>query len=167
MPQNEFYEFAAAEESREAGELALAIPALNVHHSCGEVFNWLLAHPEFPAVAILDDKGKVAALVNRLIFLARYARQFAPELYSKKSILKMANTQPLIVDRKVRIADLGATLLDENPDALIECFVVTADGQYLGIVTGEALLRCKVLLLQAREAELSLALEGAKEASRA
>ena len=97
----------------------------------------------------------------------RYARQFAPDLYSKKSILKLANTQPLIVDKNVRIADLGATLLDENPDALIECFVVTAEGQYLGIVTGEALLRCKVLLLQARDVELSQALEAAKEASRA
>jgi len=164
MPPNAF---PPAEEARLAGELALAIPALTVRHSCGEVFNWFLAHPEFPAVAILDVDGKVAALVNRLIYMARYARQFAPELYSKKSVLKLANTQPLIVDRNVRIADLGATLLDENPDALIECFVVTAEGQYLGIVTGEALLRCKVMLLQAREAELSLALEGAKEASRA
>jgi hypothetical protein len=139
MPQTELYEFAVAEESRRAGELALAIPALTVHHSCGEVFNWFLARQDVPAFAILDDDGKVAALVNRLIFLARYARQFAPELYSKKSILKLANTQPLIVDRNVRIADLGATLLDENPDALIECFVVTAEA---GIWASSPARRC-------------------------
>ena len=166
MPLSACSEVTLAEESRLAGELALVIPALTVRHSCGDAFSWFLANQDVPAVAILDDEGKVAALVNRPIFMARYAKQFAPELYSKKSILKLANTQSLIVDRNVRIADLGSTRLDENPDALIECFVVTAEGQYRGIATGEALLRCKVALLQARESELSHALEAAKEASR-
>ena len=44
----------------------------------------------------------------------------------------------------MRLADLGATLLVENPDALIECFVVTRRGRYLGVGTGEALLQGKV-----------------------
>ena len=135
--------------------------------TCGEVFTWLLDNPAVPAIAILDDAGGIAGLVNRLIFLARYAKQYAPELYSRKSVLKLANLTPLIVDEHVQFSDLGATLLVENPDALIECFVVTAKGRYLGIVTGEALLRCKVSLLQAREEELSDALATAREASRA
>jgi len=135
--------------------------------SCGEVFTWLLDNPAVPAVAVLDDAGGVAGLVNRLIFLARYARQYSPELYSRKPVLKLANVTPLIVDEHVQFSDLGATLLVENPDALIECFVVTSRGRYLGIVTGEALLRCKVSLLQARENELSDALAAAHEASRA
>jgi two-component system cell cycle sensor histidine kinase PleC len=148
---------------------ALAIPARALSHTmtCGEVFAWLLDNPAVPAVAVLDESGAVAGLVNRLIFLARYARQYAPELYSRKSVLKLANLTPLIVDEHVQFADLGTTLLDENPEALIECFVVTANGRYHGIVTGEALLRCKVALLQARELELSRALAAAHDASRA
>ena len=145
------------------------MPAQGLAHTmtCGEVFAWLLNNPAVPAVAILDNAGGIAGLVNRLIFLARYAKQYAPELYSRKSILKLANPTPLIVDEHVQFSDLGATLLVENPDALIECFVVTSKGRYLGIVTGEALLRCKVSLLQAREQELSDALATAREASRA
>jgi len=135
--------------------------------TCGEVFDWLLKNPAVPAVAILDDHDCVAGLINRLIFLARYARQYAPELYSRKPILRLANLTPLIVDEHVQFADLGATLLVENPDALVECFVVTSRGRYRGIVTGEALLRCKLALLQAREEELSRALAAANEASRA
>jgi two-component system cell cycle sensor histidine kinase PleC len=148
---------------------ALAVPGRALPHTmtCGEVFAWLLDNPAVPAVAVLDDAGAVAGLVNRLIFLARYAKQYAPELYSRKSILKLANLTPLIVDEHVQFSDLGATLLVENPHALIECFVVTSKGHYLGIVTGEALLRCKVSLLQAREQELSDALATAREASRA
>jgi len=148
---------------------ALAVPGQALPHTmtCGEVFAWLLDNPAVPAIAILDDAGGVAGLVNRLIFLARYAKQYAPELYRRKSILKLANLSPLIVDEHVQFSDLGATLLVENPHALIECFVVTSKGRYLGIVTGEALLRCKVSLLQAREQELSDALAVAREASRA
>jgi two-component system cell cycle sensor histidine kinase PleC len=118
-------------------------------------------------VAIIDERRCVRGLVNRLIFLARYAKQYAPELYSRKPILRLANPAPLCLDEHVQFSDLGATLLVENPDALIECFVVTSRGRYRGIVTGEALLRCKVALLQAREEELSRALDAANEASRA
>ena len=150
-----------------AGALANPAEALPQTMTCGEVFTWLLQHPSVPAVAILDGERRVAGLVNRLIFLARYARQYAPELYSRKSILKLATLTPLIVDEHVQFGDLGATLLVENPDALIECFVVTSRGRYRGIVTGEALLRCKLALLQAREADLSQALTAANEASRA
>jgi len=150
-----------------AGALADPAHPLPQTMTCGEVFTWLLDHPTVPAVAILDGERRVAGLVNRLIFLARYARQYAPELYSRKSILKLATLTPLIVDEHVRFGDLGATLLFENPGALIECFVVTSRGRYRGIVTGEALLRCKLALLQAREADLSRALATANEASRA
>ncbi|HEY4275745.1 MAG TPA: ATP-binding protein [Rhizomicrobium sp.] len=157
--------FAATTQS--AGALAVRSEALPHSMNCGQVFSWLLRNPAVPAVAILDDDERVVGLVNRLIFLARYARQYAPELYSRKSILKLANTQPLIVDEHMQLGELGATLLVENPEALIECFTVTSGGRYLGIVTGEALLRCKVALLQAREEELSRALAAANAASRA
>src|SRR5262249_6275654 len=98
---------------RTAGQLTLAAPALDAGRTCGEVFNWLLANPDVPAVAILDEHGSVVGLVNRLIYLARYARQYAPELYSKKPILTLANNHPLIVDENVPVVDLGATLLVE------------------------------------------------------
>ena len=150
-----------------AGALADPAEALPQTMTCGEVFTWLLEHPAVPAVAILDGERRVAGLVNRLIFLARYAKQYAPELYSRKSILKLATLTPLMVDEHVQLGDLGATLLVENPNALIECFVVTSRGRYRGIVTGEALLRCKLALLQARETDLSRALAAANEASRA
>jgi len=150
-----------------AGALAMPAQALPHTMSCGDVFDWLLQNPAVPAVAIIDERRCVRGLVNRLIFLARYAKQYAPELYSRKSILRLANPAPLCLDEHVQISDLGATLLVENPDALIECFVVTSRGRYRGIVTGEALLRCKVALLQAREEELSRALDAANEASRA
>jgi two-component system, cell cycle sensor histidine kinase PleC len=151
-----------------AGVLAARTPPLTENTTCGEVYDWFVAHPAVPAAAILDsDTGAVLGLINRFIFFAKYAKQYVPELFSRKSILKLANQSPLIVDSEVRLADLGATLLVENPDALIECFVVTGRGRYLGVGTGEALLMGKVKLLQAREEDLSRALKAETRANAA
>ena len=151
-----------------AGMLAARTPALSERTTCGEVFDWFIAHPAVPAAAILDSQtGAVLGLINRFIFFASYAKQYVPELFSRKSILKLANQHPLVVDGDVKLADLGATLLVENPDALIECYVVTRRGRYLGVGTGEALLQGKVKLLQAREEELSRALQAETRANAA
>jgi len=151
-----------------ADMLATRTPALSERTTCGEVFDWFIAHPAVPAAAILHSQtGAVLGLINRFIFFARYAKQYVPELFSRKSILKLANLTPLVVDAEVRLADLGATLLVENPDALIECFVVTRRGRYLGVGTGEALLTGKMRLLQAREEQLSHALQAETRANTA
>ncbi|MBN9587734.1 MAG: hypothetical protein BGN85_07460 [Alphaproteobacteria bacterium 64-11] len=158
----------AADVHLTAGLLAARTPAFAQETNCGEVFDWFLDHPEIPAIAILDSAtGAVLGLVNRFIFFARYARQYSPELFSRKSILKLANPRPLVVDSEMPIAGLGSILLEENPDALIECFVVTRNGRYLGVGTGEALLTAKVRLLQEREAELSRALTAETTANKA
>jgi two-component system cell cycle sensor histidine kinase PleC len=135
--------------------------------TCAEVFDWLEQHVEQPAVAIVDADRRVTGLVNRVLFLARYARRYYPELYGRRPALTLANSTPLVVDELTGVAELGAALVLEHPAALVECFVVTSDGRYLGIGTGDALMRCKVALLQARERELSQALSDAREASRA
>ena len=125
--------------------LAARTEFLNERTTCGEAFDWFICHPAVSAAAIVDSQtGAILGLVNRFIFLARYAREYVPELFRRKSILKLANHAPLIVDQEVLVADLEATVLMENPDALFECFVVTRRGRYLGIGTGEALLRYKV-----------------------
>jgi two-component system cell cycle sensor histidine kinase PleC len=115
----------------------------------------------------VDESGHVVGLVNRLMFLARYAKQYAPELFSKKTIMKLASTDPLTVDEHVGIADLSAMVLADRPDALMECFVVTSGGRYLGLGTAQAMLRSKLLLLESRGRELSTALDQAQEASTA
>jgi two-component system cell cycle sensor histidine kinase PleC len=150
-----------------AGGLALPLESLDPNASCKEVFDWFAARGEQPAAVLLRDDGSIAGLVNRLHFLALYARRFYPEVYSRRSILKLANRNPLIVDENVRVTDLSASVVDEHPQALSECFIVTRAGRYLGIGTGEALMRSKVALLQWSEAELHRALRAAEYAVQA
>ncbi len=150
-----------------AGKLAVPLPTLCVAADCGETFDWFAARPEQPAAVVLREDGRIAGLVNRLQFLARYAQRYYPELYARRSILNLANTQPLIVDEKTPVAELGASVALEHPEALSECFIVTAGGKYLGVGTGAALMRSKVALLQMQEVALSRALARSNDAIRA
>ncbi len=157
-----------AQDDQTAGQLAARIQAHTEITTCGEIFQWFLANPGVPAIAVLDSRsGAVLGLVNRFVFFARYARQYVPELFGRKTILKLANCDPLVVDADIPVAELGATLLEEHPEALVECFVVTRRGRYLGVGTGEALLQGKVRLLQEREGELSRALKAETSANAA
>ena len=150
-----------------AGSLALPVPTLSVDVTCGEAYDWFLEHSDLRAVAIVDADSRVKAIANRLQFLSRFAQRYYPELYRKHSVLSLANPNPLVVDRHMPAADLGATVVFEQPDALIECFVVTDQDRYFGIATGEALMRCKVDLLVAHQDDLKQALVRLSEASKA
>jgi hypothetical protein len=149
-----------------AGVLASPMPTFSADMTCAEACDWFNENSTQAAAAVVDGANRVTGLVNRLRFLARYSRRYTPELYGKHSILKMANPKPLIVDEAVPVSDLAKTLVLEWPDALRECFVVTRSGHYLGIGTSEALVRCKLDILMARESELKDALMRATEASR-
>jgi len=150
-----------------AGSLALPLPALSEEITCGEAYDWFIEHSDLRAAAILDANGQVKGIANRMRFLSRYAQRYYPELYSRNSVMSLANPNPLVVDRHMPAADLGATVVFEQPDALIECFVVTDRNRYFGIATGEALMRCKVDLLVAHQEDLKQALTRLSEASRA
>jgi two-component system cell cycle sensor histidine kinase PleC len=149
-----------------AGSLAEPLPAFNVSMSCAEAYERLHRPGAQIAAAIVDDDNRVRGIVNRLRFLARYAQRYVPELFGRQSVLRLANAEPLVVDENMPVAELGALITLDRPDALRECFVVTGSGTYLGIGTSEALVRAKVALLMAREQQLHAALMGAQDANR-
>jgi two-component system, cell cycle sensor histidine kinase PleC len=149
-----------------AGSLAEAMPAFALSANCAEVYEKFHQSGTQQAAAVVDGEGRVHGLVNRLRFLSRYAQRFIPELYARRPVIELANRQPLIVDEAMNVSELGSLITFDHPDALRECFVVTRQGRYLGIGTGEALVRAKVTLLIAREAQLNAALVAAEDADR-
>ena len=109
-----------------ARNLAARWPTLPKTATCAQVFDFLEKRVEQAAVAIVDDDRRVAGLVTRLTFLASYAQRYYPELYGREPALALANTSPLIVDENMPVAEVGAMLVLEKPNALTECFIVTS-----------------------------------------
>ncbi|HEY0281482.1 MAG TPA: HAMP domain-containing sensor histidine kinase [Rhizomicrobium sp.] len=149
----------------EAGALANPLPAFDASTSCAEVYERFNGPEPQIAAAVVDGENRVLGIVNRLRFLARYAQRYVPELYGKQPIIKLANCKALVVDEHMPVADLGAMITLDWPDALRESFVVTRAERYLGIGTSEALVRSKVALLMDREEQLHAALIAAHDAN--
>jgi len=96
--------------------------------------------PTLRAIALVTA-GRPVGLLNRQAFVDRYAKPYFKELYGRKPCLLFANTTPLILDRHTGIDALTAVLTSSDQRYLTEGFIVTEGGQYLGLGTGEQLVR--------------------------
>jgi two-component system cell cycle sensor histidine kinase PleC len=149
-----------------AGRIAVGLPPISADATCAMVYEMLNAPGAIRAAAIIDDDGHVLGLVNRLRFLSKYAQRFIPELFGRRPIMALANPYALVVDEQMRVSEVAATITEDHPDALRECFVVTQGGKYFGIGTSEELVKAKMAMLAAREEQLTTAMVAADDADR-
>lgn len=81
------------------------------------------------------------ALIDRSQFIARWAKPFFNDLYGRRSCTLFANTTPLVVDAETGIEALTSVLTSADQRYLREGFIITQGGRYLGLGTGEQLVR--------------------------
>lgn len=113
------------------------LPADATHQQAARRF---LKDESLRAMAVVQD-GKPIGLVNRHGFLNQYSKPYFKELYDQRSCLLFANTEPLVLDAGIGLDQLTDVLTSEDQRYLTEGFVVTRDGQYFGMGTGERLVR--------------------------
>lgn len=92
------------------------------------------------AVAVVDN-GVPVGLLNRQALLNQYSKQYFKELYGRKPCLLFANTSPLLLDKRTGLDALTAVLTSSDQRYLVEGFIVTEGGRYVGLGTGEQLVR--------------------------
>jgi diguanylate cyclase (GGDEF)-like protein len=105
-----------------------------------EVARKLAADPALRAVALVDD-GKPVGLINRQAFVDSYAKPYFKELYGRKPCITFANTTPLVLDKHTGMEGMTAVLTSSDQRYLTEGFIITEGGRYLGLGTGEQLVR--------------------------
>lgn len=80
-------------------------------------------------------------LIHRSNFMDQYGKPFFRELYGRKSCIVVANTAPLVLDKHTGIAQLTDVLTSEDQRYLRDGFIVTEQGRYIGVGTGDMLVR--------------------------
>lgn len=98
------------------------------------------AEPQLETVPVVENDRPIG-LVNRHIFMEQYARPYGREVYGMKSSLAFMYKNPLTVEADTPIESLVKAAVAEGGRALRDGFIVTRDGEYLGLGTGFALLR--------------------------
>jgi len=105
-----------------------------------ELAGLFCARPDLHAVAIVDDDWPVG-LIDRREFMERYAKMYFKELYGKKPCITFAKLSPRLIEREHDSEQLVGILTSQDQRYLEEGFIVTHNGRYVGLGTGDQLVR--------------------------
>jgi diguanylate cyclase (GGDEF)-like protein len=104
------------------------------------LFQLFRENPDLHAVAVVEDRRPVG-VINRRSFVDRYALPYYPELFGKRPCTRFMNDAPVLCDESEPIDNLAEILKGEDQRYLADGIVITRNGHYLGLATGEALVR--------------------------
>ena len=135
-------------------ELALHF---TLEHNNEEVFRAFEQNPQLSVVAVTNNQLPVG-LINRYVFINRYARPYQRELYGKKSCATFMDPEPLVVDRNISIQELSRLLAEDQRHVSLG-FIFTENGLYLGVGTSQKLIH-KITELQIQSARYANPLTG-------
>ena len=98
------------------------------------------ASPSLIALPIVTAEGIPVGLINRYTLTDRFARPYRREIYGKQPCTRFMNDAPIKVDHALPIQELGQLLGRAQPQQLIDGFIITEDGRYLGVGSTQALM---------------------------
>jgi diguanylate cyclase (GGDEF)-like protein len=116
---------------------APALPASATHDEAAHLFN---QHTGLHAVALVED-GNPVGLISRKTVQDLYLQLYFRDLYGRRPCSLHANLNPLKVDVHTPIEQLTRVLTSTDQRYLTEGYVITEGGRYIGLGTGEQLVR--------------------------
>lgn len=85
--------------------------------------------------------GRPVGLISRNQFLESFAQPFNRELLGRKPCASLMNTAPLLVEKSTPIHELSGFLSESDIQHFTDGFLITEQGRYIGLGTGQDLLR--------------------------
>jgi len=85
--------------------------------------------------------GRPVGLINRHEFVYNFIQTFHRELIGKKPCADLMNSKPLLVEKSTPIHELSGFLSESEIQHFTDGFIITEQGRYLGLGTGQDLLR--------------------------
>jgi diguanylate cyclase (GGDEF)-like protein len=121
-------------------QLLQAVTPLTPQMLNDQVFDQFEAHPEHIVLPVVLEDGTPLGLINRYSLIDRFARPFRREIYGKRLCTQFMNASPILVDHAMPVQELGQLLGRADHHQLLDGFVITENGRYLGIGNSQALM---------------------------
>lgn len=99
-----------------------------------------LKHTKLHAVAVVEG-SKPLGIVNRINFMNEYSKLYYREIAGRKPCVIHANLEPRLIERNHNVDELIGILTSDDQRYLTDGFIVTENGRYVGLGTGEQLVR--------------------------
>lgn len=121
-------------------KLLRIVPAVSPTMSNNQVYEKFRGDPELQIVPVVDD-GLPIGLITRSSLIDCFARPYLRELHGKKSCTTLMDDAPIVTDKETSLQDLSRTIVDADRHHLSNGFIITDQGRYLGMGTGQDLVR--------------------------
>ena len=136
-----FPELRRASSAGSLSRLAVvAAPTVDLSTTNNDLAAVFLTHEKLHAVAVLDGTRPVG-IINRALFMNEYSKLFYREVWGRKPCLVHANLAPRLIERDHNVDELIGILTSDDQRYLVDGFIVTNNGRYEGVGTGEQLVR--------------------------
>lgn len=136
------FPLAMVSSSRElnAGMLRIVVPHVTPSSSNQQVMALFTHHKSLIGLPVLELNRPIG-MINRHIFLSQMSRPFFHELYDQKSCIAFMDKTPLIVEADAGLDYLAERVIETGDKAVTEGFILTDEGQYVGIGLGIDLIK--------------------------
>lgn len=102
-----------------------------------DMFN---SDPELEVIPVVEN-GMPIGLISRRDLIDRFARLYSRDLYGKKPCTTFMDAKPLITDKDTSLQELSQIIVEADRHHLSNGFIITDRGRYLGMGTGQDLMR--------------------------
>jgi diguanylate cyclase (GGDEF)-like protein len=126
--------------SASTGQLAIHAPAVAPSVQNDRIARLFSEHPDLHALPVVEG-DRAIGIINRRAFMDRYAQPYQREVYGRKPCTMFMNDRPLLLEKSTPLESLTQVLTGEDQRYLSDGFIVTDEGRYAGIGTGESLVR--------------------------
>ena len=118
----------------------LQAPVVTEATSNDELATLFLTHEDLHAMAMLDGERPIG-IINRAHFMNEYTKLYYREVWGRRSCAIHANREPRVIERDHSVDDLIGILTSQDQRYLSDGFIVTENGRYVGLGTGDQLVR--------------------------
>lgn len=134
--QNEMFSYSVVT----AEKLLNVVPSVPPHLTNNQVYDLLIENPDVQILPVVKDERPIG-LIARSRLVDHYARPFLRELHGKRECTTLMDAEPLIVDKAITLQELSHAMVKAARHHLSNGFIITQEGRYLGIGSGQDLMR--------------------------
>ncbi|MBW7476648.1 CBS domain-containing protein [Paenibacillus oenotherae] len=143
-------------------EFIRVAPVVKGTHTCKEVIEQFGKQPDCNCIVVCDEGNKPLGLVMKGRLSIIETHRFGREIYYGRSIVKLMDTDSLVVDKNISPQQLLDLALGRDEATLYDCVIVTEDETFLGIMTMADLLRLSTVLQRQSVASQIRTINGAE-----
>ncbi len=121
-------------------KLLRVVPTVTPEMTNLQVYDVFRDNPELEVIPVVRD-GLPLGLITRPSLFDRFARLYLRELYGRKPCTMFMDARPLIADKDTSLQELSRIIVEADRHHLSNGFIITHQGRYLGMGTGQDLMR--------------------------